>query len=96
MRQAIIFTIKLTTQPTANVAITLIPNSQVKVAPVVLVFTPVNWNTARTVTVTAVNDSVREGFHTGTITHVLATSDLRYKHLAFAKLFVSIFDNDFF
>src|SRR5207247_639203 len=57
------FTIALITQPTANVTIGLSSSDLTEgtVAPASVTFTPANWNTAQTVTVTGVDDFVVDG-----------------------------------
>lgn len=57
------FTVKLGTQPTADVTVTLASSDTTEgtVLPTTLTFTPTNWNTARTVTVKGVNDSLIDG-----------------------------------
>ena len=50
-------------------------------SPVSLVFTPSNWDTPQTVTVTAVDDAAIEGNHTGVITHSSTSSDTGYRNL---------------
>lgn len=58
-----------------------------------IVFTPVNSNVAQTVTVTATDDTVVEGSHTGTIDHsVAAGSAAEYLPVAIAP--VSVKDSD--
>ena len=53
------FTVKLATQPTANVSVAVSPGDRgaATVSPVSLTFMTSNWNTAQTVTVGGVNDS---------------------------------------
>ena len=88
------YTVVLTSQPTANVTVTVTPNSQVSVDKTTLTFTPSNWNVAQTVTVTAVDDHIVEGNHTGTITHTVASSDANYNGLSVAGVTAQITDND--
>jgi hypothetical protein len=88
------YTLVLTTQPSANVTITVSANSQITVSPTSLTFTSSNWNSTQTVTVTAVNDRVAEGNHTGTISHTAASSDSKYNGISIASLAVNITDND--
>ncbi len=77
------YTIVLQTQPTANVTVDVNPNGQVTVSPTSLTFTTANWNTARTVEVSAVYDGMPETTpHTGTIGHVATSSDPRYDGIA--------------
>jgi hypothetical protein len=88
------YTVVLNTAPTANVTITINPGTQVTVAPATLTFTSANWNTAQTVTVTAVDDAVVEGPHSGTITHTSASTDAAYNAIAIGSVTASITDND--
>src|SRR5436190_185550 len=57
------FTVVLTSQPKANVTIGLSSSDLTEgtVAPASVTFTPANWNTAQTVTVTGVDDFVEIG-----------------------------------
>ena len=57
------FTVRLNSEPTANVTIPVGSNDTTEgtVSTASLVFTPANWNTAQTVTVTGVNDNVDDG-----------------------------------
>jgi hypothetical protein len=88
------YTVVLNTAPTANVTVTLSPGTQVTVAPTTLTFTPANWNVPQTVTVTAVDDAMVEGAHTGTITHTAASTDAIYNGIAVASVTANITDND--
>jgi hypothetical protein len=88
------YTMVLNTAPTANVTITINPGTQVTVAPAVLTFTPANWSVPQTVTVTAVDDALVEGPHSGTITHTSASTDAAYNAIAVASVTASITDND--
>ncbi|WP_157943276.1 esterase-like activity of phytase family protein [Nostoc sp. CENA543] len=88
------YTLVLTSQPTANVTVTINSGSQLTTSATQLVFTPQNWNIAQTVTVTAVNDAIAEGTHTGTIQHTVTSSDSNYNGITIAPLTVDITDND--
>jgi hypothetical protein len=88
------YSIVLSTAPTANVTITINPGTQVNVAPSTLTFTSTNWNVAQTVTVTAVDDVLSEGAHTGTITHTAASTDASYNGIAITSVIANITDND--
>src|SRR5256885_5816704 len=70
------FTVVLTSQPTANVTIGLSSSdlTEGRVAPASVTFTPGNWNTAQTVTVTGVDDLVADGAVAYTIVTAGATS----------------------
>ena len=84
---------RLNTQPTANVTVTITRGSQVNVSLLALTFTPDNWNVAQTVTVTAVDDAVVEGNHLTPISHATSSTDTLYNNLI-APLTVNISDND--
>ena len=60
------FTVKLTSEPTANVTMTAVSNDtgEATASPSVLTFSPANWNTARTITVTGVDDDIDDGTQT--------------------------------
>lgn len=57
------FTVVLTSAPTANVTIPVASSdpSEASVSPAALEFTPANWNVARTVTVSGVDDDIVDG-----------------------------------
>jgi hypothetical protein len=62
------------------------------VAPTSLSFTTGNWATPQTVTVTAVDDSIAEGAHTGNISH--SANGGGYTGVSIASVTASITDND--
>src|SRR3989449_834472 len=91
------FTMALTSQPTANVTIGLSSSDLTEgtVAPASVTFTPANWNTARTVTATGVDDFVVDGNVAYTIVTAAATSaDGSYSGLNAADVSVTNTDND--
>jgi len=85
------YTIVLGSQPTGNVTVTPTAGAQLN-ALSALTFTPANWNTAQTVTVSAVNDAVAEGPHLDTITHAISGGG--YGGVSVGSVSVSITDND--
>jgi len=88
------YDIVLNSQPTANVTINTISDAQVNTAPASVTFTPANWATPQTVTVTAVDDLVAEGPHVGIVTHTVTTTDGVYAPLPVASVTAAITDND--
>ncbi|MEG3997409.1 MULTISPECIES: FG-GAP-like repeat-containing protein [unclassified Microcoleus] len=83
----------LKSQPIAPVTLTLTTGEQIEaIAPIT--FTADNWQTAQTVTVKAVDDTVVEGTHSGNITHSVSSSDAKYNGIAVAGVVVAIADND--
>lgn len=88
------YTVVLTSQPTADVTINLNPDSQSTTNPTSLVFTPANWNVAQTVTVTAVDDVLDEGNHSGSISHSASSADSNYNGITVDTVMPAIADND--
>lgn len=89
----------LDTAPSANVTVTVTPNTQLDVGSgagvaSMLTFTPTNWQTPQAVIVRADNDLAGEGNHTGTIAHTSASADLAYNGLTIAGVTATIVDND--
>ena len=73
------YTVVLDSQPTANVTITVggYTGSDVTPNPASLTFAPADWNTAKTVTVTAVGDADTTD-DTVTLTHTATSTDPKY------------------
>jgi hypothetical protein len=93
------YTIVLDSEPTANVTVTANPDSQTDLGAgtdnsVTVTFTPADWNSAQTVTVTAVDDLVQEGPHASTIIHTAASGDTSYNGMSTSDVVVAIFDDD--
>ena len=90
------YTIVLTSQPTANVVITITSQNTstgVTVASSPLTFTTANWDTPRTVTVTAANDDQVEGVHTTIIPHTASSADSNYNGISISNVTVYITDS---
>lgn len=60
-----------------------------------MTFTPANWNVPQTVTVTAVDDNVIEGFHLSSISLTVTSTDTNYNNRVVAPISVAITDNDY-
>ena len=88
------YTIVLTSQPTADVTITVGDDGQVTGSPGLLTFTSGNWTSSQTVTVTAVDDGDTEGNHTGVLTHSAASGDGSYDGILITDVTANITDND--
>ena len=85
--------VRLTSQPTANVTVTA-TGTQVTAAPSTLTFTASNWNQAQSVTVTAIDDLVDEASpHAGVLALAASSSDTLYSGLT-ASQAVSVTDDD--
>jgi Ca2+-binding RTX toxin-like protein len=88
-----LYKVVLDSEPTARVTVTIAPDDQTETNKNQLTFTPQNWNKSQTVKVTGVEDSVIEGKHTSTITHIAHSKDERYQELE-KSLDVTVNDND--
>ena len=88
------YSVVLASAPTANVVVTVVANSQLTTSPAVLTFTAANYATAQTVTVGAVDDTVREGTHTATLAHTVASADANFNNINAANVVVTITDNE--
>lgn len=86
--------VRLNTQPTADVTVTLTPDAQTTLITTTLTFTPATWNIPQPVTVTAVDDSAVEGSHTGMITVSVGSGDAGYNAFAVQPVTVNVTDND--
>lgn len=86
------YTVALSQAPSATVSFTATPDAQLQLSPSSLQFTTANWNTPQTITVSAVDDSVVEGPHTGVITH--SVSGGGYSGVSVPPITVNIADND--
>lgn len=94
-----IYTVVLDTVPSANVTVTISPDSQVDTGSgagiaTQLVFTPSNALTPQTVIVSAANDATDEMDHTGLINHTSSSTDLDYDSLTIDSVTVDIVDDD--
>ena len=90
------YTVALDTRPTSDVRITVASGNRgaATVSPTTLNFTPSNWSTAQTVTVTGVGDGVPSGNRIVRISHRSISGDPDYTSLPIAAVTVTVVDND--
>ena len=91
------FTVELTSKPSADVTIALSSDDTTEgtVLPASLTFTSGNWDTAQTVTVTGVDDSIIDGDVAYTIDVITSSDDDDdYKAIDPAEVAVTNIDND--
>ncbi|MCP9934861.1 cadherin-like domain-containing protein [Cyanobium sp. Candia 9D4] len=91
------FSVRLTSQPSANVSISIASSDSTEGSTNVssLTFTPANWNAFQFVTVTGVDDGVVDGNIAYTIlTGATTSTDANYSGLAVADVGVTNVDND--
>ena len=89
------YTVVLDSEPTSSVTVTVAGHAStaVSAAPASLTFTTSNWSTARTVTVTAGNDT-NTADETVSLTHSATSSDSDYDGITIAGVTVEVEDND--
>ncbi len=90
------YTLALSALPTADVEIAMVSSNPAvaTVNPARLTFTPSNWNTAQTVTVTAVDDTIQQiNNRTIAITNIATSMDTSYDALS-SRIIVTVVDND--
>ncbi|MCY2988587.1 MAG: dockerin type I domain-containing protein, partial [Planctomycetota bacterium] len=92
------FTVVLTRQPLADVVFSVLASdaTEATVDKATLTFTPANWNTTQTVTITAVDDSIVDGAVGSlvTVSVVDASSDSVFRPLADQTVSVTTNDDD--
>ena len=92
------FTVVLDSEPLANVVVGLSSDDATEgtVSPASIVFTPADWFTAKTVTVTAIDDGVDDGDIAFNAVTAVATSagDIKYHGLNPADVSVTAIDDD--
>ena len=92
------YTLVMTAQPTGDdltIAVASSDPTAATVSPATFTFTPSNWNTPQTVTVTGVDDGVdQSGNRTVTITHTTTSDNGPYRSLAISHVLATVVDND--
>ena len=91
------YQIVLTSQPAAEVTITVTPDGQLDLGngaagEFTLVFTDQDWNQPQSVTIAAVDDALEEGTHTSTLSHSSESQDSDYDNFSIPDLQVTIED----
>lgn len=87
------YTVALNSAPSANVTITInSPGSPLAVNPASLTFTPTNYSTVQTVTVSATDDAIVQGTRSVTLTQSAASTDVAYNGIAINPVSVQISD----
>jgi DNA-binding beta-propeller fold protein YncE len=86
-------TLALGAAPTSNVTVSIAGNADIGAAPTTLTFTPGDWNVARNVAVSALDDALVEGRETIGLNFSAASADSRYNGLN-STINVVVTDND--
>ena len=92
------FTVVLGSEPTGNVVFSLTnSDNETTLSASTLTFTPSDWNSAQTVTITGVDDNIDDDNVTSTITVAINTNntlDAKYDALDNQSVTVTTTDND--
>lgn len=88
------FIVALRSAPSADVTITLDITPQINSNLNTITFTPLNWNLPQAVDISAVNDTVGEGRHTGVIKFTVNSTDASYNNITVNNIIVTITDDD--
>jgi Domain of unknown function (DUF4347)/Cadherin-like/Right handed beta helix region len=91
------FTIRLNAAPTSNVTInlSLSDTTEASLSQTAVVFTPLNWASAVTITATGLNDTFVDGnISYSILTSTALSTDLNYSGMAVADVALSNTDND--
>ncbi|WP_174900530.1 PD40 domain-containing protein [Rugamonas rubra] len=86
------YTAVLDQEPSADVQVSIAPDSQLSVARPQLTFSPANWATPQIVSVQAVADGIVEGQHSGSVLHTVTSADPAYTVVPAAYVAVTITD----
>ncbi len=89
---AVTYTATLIAAPCADVTLNVMGDEQVTASPTSLLFTADDWDQAQMISVSANQDSAREGSHTGVVSHSVASEDSRYDGLAVDDMTIAIDD----
>ncbi len=87
------FFVKLNSQPSSSVVLTMSAENQATASPATLTFTTDNWATNQEVTLSAIQDYIIEGAHTATVTYTGSASDSKYSAKT-ASFVANIADDD--
>ena len=77
-------------QPTADVTVKAVPDTQLTLARSQLTFTPANWNTPQIFSVQAPANDIAQGTHAGIIKHSAVSSDQEYTGLLVTSVTATI------
>ena len=92
------YTLVLTNAPTQDVTVTptATPSGELSFTPSSVTFTPSDWDVAKTITVSAINNPTYQGTRGATISHQITTTDPHYSTITPASLTATITDDDLF
>jgi len=85
--------VKLNSQPTATVSVSMVAQTQAAASPTTLTFTTANWNVNQEVILTAIQDYIIEGANTQLISYISTSTDPKYEGKT-ASFTANIADDD--
>jgi len=88
------YSVVLKSKPRSDVVVTANFGTELLVSPTQLTFTPLNWNVAQTVVVTALDDLRAEGDVLARIQYSVDSDDQAFDNIAVESVDVTIIDND--
>ena len=88
------YSVVLDHAPTATVTVAASPDAQVSVTPASLVFNAGNWQVPQSFSLSAIDDLLPEGPHTGVVSHTLSTTDASFAGFVPGSVTATIADND--
>ncbi len=87
------YTVKLSSKPTGDVTLNVNPATGLSGDVASLTFTPLNWNAAQRVTITA-DDNNYVGGYTAQVNHGVSSADSKYSSITPSQITVNVRDND--
>jgi hypothetical protein len=88
------YVVRLATQPTADVDVSILGDADCTTDPTRLTFPAADWDQPQAVTVSAVDDGIVEGTHECTITHAVSSDDPDYDGLEVPDVTGTVTDAD--
>ncbi len=86
------YNLSLNTQPTGPVTIAIQPDTQLKVDPTSITFTPQNFSLPQTINVQAIQDSILEGPRNGSIHYLFTSVDPNFNGLSVPAQNLTVLD----
>lgn len=89
-----VYSVSLTSQPTADVTVTLSITPSLQVDQPFIVFTPINWSSPQPILVTATDDLIFTGDRPAPISHSLSSADPNFNGAGPFSYSVTVLDDD--
>ncbi|BAQ66285.1 S-layer family protein [Geminocystis sp. NIES-3709] len=86
------YSIVLNSEPTDDVTINISTDTQVDTNVSSITFTSLNWDTPQTINVSAPDDGIDEGNHSGIIIHSVVSNDVKYDNISVNPINVTVIE----